>query len=162
MFLHLWYYLCMQMYKIGKVSELTGLSLRTIRYYDEQGLLTAKRTAGGQRYYTDQDIVYLKRIVELKGLDFSLEEIAKIIKLKASDSTGDERRAELLRQYRSKLSEDLERVRKLKIHIEELEWHVKQLEKAEGGFTSCPGASCVACEYKRKCIFFKDQEAKSQ
>ena len=148
----------MQKYKIGKVSELTGLSLRTIRYYDQEGLLNAKRTPGGQRYYTDQDVVYLKRIVELKGLDFSLDEISRIIKLKDSDSTGDERRAELLRQYRSKLSEDLERVNKIQRHIEELEWHVKQLEKAEGGFTSCPGALCVACEYKRKCIFFKGQD----
>ena len=152
----------MSKYKIGKVSKLTGLSLRTIRYYDEQGLLNAKRTAGGQRYYSDQDVVYLKRIVELKGLDFSLEEISRIIKLKDSDTSGDERRQELLRQYRSKFSEDLERMKKLQKHIEELEWHVKQLEMAEGSFTSCPGALCAACEYKKKCIFFREQEAKSQ
>ncbi len=152
----------MQRYKIGKVASITGLSLRTIRYYDEQGLLSAKRTAGGQRYYSDQDIVYLKRIVELKHLGFSLDEISKIIKLKGSDSSGDERREELLRQYRSKLSEDLERFKKLQSHIAELEWHVKQLEKAEGSFTSCPGSLCGACEYKKKCIFFKDQEAKHQ
>lgn len=152
----------MQIYRIGKVSELTGLSLRTIRYYEEQGLLSAKRSSGGQRYYTDQDIVYLKRIIELKELDFSLEEIKKIVKLKSIDQTGDERRRELLRQYRSKLSEDLEKKKKLESHIVELEWHVKQLEKAEGGFTSCPGILCVSCEYKRKCIFFRDQEANNQ
>ena len=149
----------MQKYKIGKVSELTGLSLRTIRYYDQEGLLSAKRNSGGQRYYTDQDIVYLKRIIELKDLDFSLDEISKIINLKDSDESGDERRAELLRQYRAKLSYDLERMQKLKSHIDELEWHVKQLEKAEGGFTSCPGARCAACEYKDKCIFFKEKES---
>lgn len=146
----------MQKYKIGAVATLTGLSLRTIRYYDEEGLLPAKRTSGGQRYYSDQDVVYLKRIIELKDLGFSLDEISKIVNLRASDSTGDERRAELLRQYRAKLSADLERVKKIQSHIDELEWHVRQLEKAEGGFTSCPGALCVACEYKSKCIFFKE------
>lgn len=151
----------MQRYKIGKVSELTGLSLRTIRYYEEQGLLSAKRTSGGQRYYTDQDIVYLKRIIELKELDFSLDEIKKIIKLKSVDVSGDERREELLRQYRSKLSADLERMKKLQAHIQEIEWHVKQLERAEGGFTSCPGPLCAACNYKSKCIFFRETEAKS-
>lgn len=152
----------MKMYRIGKISELTGLTLRTIRYYEEQGLLTARRTSGGQRYYTDQDVVYIKRIIELKELGFSIDEIKHIVKMKSIDESGDERRRELLRQYRSKLSEDLEKKKKLESHIQELEWHVQQLEKAEGGFTSCPGLLCVSCEYKKKCIFFRDEEARSQ
>ncbi len=152
----------MQRYKIGKIAELTGLTLRTIRYYEEEGLLSAKRTDGGQRYYSDQDIVYLKRIIELKELGFTLDEIKKIIRLKSSDSSGDERRKELLRQYRAKVSEDMEKIKKLQAHVDELDWHVKQLERAEGSFTSCPGSLCAACEYKSKCIFFRDPEANCQ
>ena len=72
-------------YRIGEVSEHTSLSLRTIRYYEEEGLITSHRSKGGQRWYTDQDIVYLKRIIELKGLGFSLSEIRRIIELKAED-----------------------------------------------------------------------------
>ena len=56
-------------YKIGQLAELTGLTQRTIRYYDELGLLkTSSRTQGGQRIYSDSDLLYIKRIMELKAL----------------------------------------------------------------------------------------------
>ncbi len=146
-------------YRIGEVSEHTSLSLRTIRYYEEEGLINSTRTKGGQRLYTDQDIVYLKRIIELKGLGFSLSEIRRIIELKAEDESGNKRRSELLSQYRKKLSEDKKKMDALQSHINELEWHIHQLEKAEDGFTSCPGSLCASCEYSARCIFFKDSQA---
>ncbi len=146
----------MKRYKIGEVSRLTGLTLRTIRYYGELGLLSEARTNGGQRYYSDSDLVYLKRIMELKFLGFSLEEISKIIKLKEEDKSGNKRRMELLTQYRSKLSQDIERMKILQEHIDELNWHIKQLEEAEDGFKACPGSLCASCEHKSRCIFFKE------
>ena len=148
-------------YRIGEVSEHTALSQRTIRYYEEEGLITSHRSSGGQRWYTDQDIVYLKRIIELKGLGFSLSEIRRIIELKAEDESGNKRRSELLAQYRKKLSEDRKKLEGLQGHIDELEWHIHQLEKAEDGFTSCPGSLCASCEYSSRCIFFKDLTARS-
>lgn len=146
----------MKRYRIGEISRLTGLTLRTIRYYEELGLLSGGRTDGGQRYFRDEDLVYLKRIIELKSLGFSLEEISKIIKLKEEDRSGNKRRIELLTQYRSKLSQDIERMRILQEHIDELNWHIKQLEGAEDGFKACPGSLCVSCEHKTRCIFFKE------
>ena len=137
-----------------RVLLLSGLTLRTIRYYWELGLLSESRSSGGQRYYTDQDLVYLKRIIELKDLGFTLDEIARIIRLKGEDQSGNKRRNELLAQYRSKLSQDLERSSVLQQHINEQKWHIDQLEKAEDGFTDCPGAACAGCEHKNRCIFF--------
>lgn len=145
----------MKRYRIGEIAKLSGLTLRTIRYYGELGLLPEFRTNGGQRYYSDQDLVYLKRIMELKGLGFSLEEIARIIRLKDGDQKGNRRRTELLAQYRSKLSQALGRMEALQSHIDELKWHIDQLESAEDGFTECPGAACAGCDHKAKCIFFK-------
>lgn len=145
----------MKRYKIGEIVALTALSLRTIRYYEEIGLISSKRTAGGQRYYSDESIVYLKRITELKNLGFSLDEIKRIINLKSEDESGNKSRDELLRQYRARYSKESERLENLKAHVAELEWHIHQLERAEDGFTSCPGAKCAACDYKNKCIFFK-------
>ncbi|MCR4676834.1 MAG: MerR family transcriptional regulator [Sphaerochaetaceae bacterium] len=146
----------MKRYRIGEISRLSGLTLRTIRYYGELGLLSEARSKGGQRYYTDEDLVYLKRIIELKSLGFSLEEIEKIIRLRSEDKSGNKRRTELLTQYRSKLSQDIERMKSLQSHIDELNWHIKQLEGAEDGFKSCPGSLCVSCEHKTKCIFFRE------
>lgn len=151
------YYWAMKRYKIGEISQLSGLTLRTIRYYEEMGLLSAGRTSGGQRFYSDQDLVYLKRIIELKSLGFSLEEISRIIRLKGSDESGNKRRNELLAQYRAKLSEDLERIAVIQSHVDELRWHIAQLESAEDGFTECPGAACAGCEHKERCVFFKEK-----
>ncbi len=146
-----------KMFRIGEISSLSGLTPRTIRYYMELGLLPEERSSGGQRNFTQNDLVYLKRIKELKALGFSLEEIGRIISLRKEDESGSLRRTELLRQYRGKLSDDLSRINTLKKHVEELEWHIKQLEEAEdGAFRECPGSSCITCLYRDKCVFFKD------
>lgn len=147
----------MRHYRIGEMASLSSLSERTIRYYEEQGLIKAGRSEGGQRWYTDEDLVYLRRIIELKGLGFSLAEIRRIFELKESDSSGNIRRKALLGEYRKKLDEDLRKLEALQQHIDELEWHIHQLEKAEDGFTECPGALCASCQYRARCTFFRSQ-----
>ena len=144
--------------RIGEIAAITGLTLRTIRYYEEEGLLSVKRSQRGQRWYTDEDVIYLRRIMELKGLGFSLEEIGRIIKLKDEDDKGDKRRAELLSAYRAKYSEAEERKKKIEAHMDELRWHIRQLESAENTFRECPGALCRSCRYKKRCSFFREQE----
>ena len=151
----------MRRYRIGEMASLSSLSERTIRYYEEQGLIKAGRSEGGQRWYTDEDLVYLRRIIELKGLGFSLVEIRRIFELKDSDRSGNLRRKALLSEYRKKLDEDLGKLEALQKHIDELEWHIHQLEKAEDGFTSCPGPLCASCEYSSRCIFFRDSPARN-
>lgn len=148
-----------KLFRIGEIAALSGLTQRTIRYYMELGLLPEERSSGGQRNFTNNDLVYLKRIKELKALGFSLEEIGKIISLRKEDESGNIRRTELLRQYRKKLSDDIAKVNDLKKHIGELEWHIKQLEEADDGtFRSCPGSSCITCLYRDKCIFFRSED----
>lgn len=145
----------MRTFRIGKLSSLSGLSERSIRYYEEQGLIKSQRTEGKQRLYTDQDLVYLKRIIELKALGFSILEIKKIFLLKVEDKNGNKRREELLLFYRKKMEEDEKKIEKLENHLAELEWRIHQLEQTEDGFTECPGLLCPSCNWKDKCIFFK-------
>ena len=67
---------------IGELAEKTGLSLRTIRHYDEIGLLKASgRTEGGFRLYTDEDRSRLILIRRMKPLGFSLEEMMALLKV---------------------------------------------------------------------------------
>jgi MerR family copper efflux transcriptional regulator len=64
------------MHHIGEVAEAIGLSLRSIRYYEETGLAPPSgRTAGGFRLYTEADIDRLRLIMVMKPLGFSLEEM---------------------------------------------------------------------------------------
>ena len=66
--------------QIGEVSERTGLSLRTIRYYEEVGLvIPSARSHGGFRLYTDSDIARLLLVKQMKPLDFSLEEMRDLL-----------------------------------------------------------------------------------
>ena len=147
----------MKRYRIGEIARLSSLTERTIRYYEEQGLIKARRSDGGQRWYTDEDLVYLKRIIELKGLGFSIQEIRRIFEMKDSDRSGNLRREALLSEYRKKLEADNRKLKEIQLHIDELEWHVHQLEKAEDGFTECPGALCVSCQYRSRCTFFRSE-----
>ncbi|MEU0316103.1 MerR family transcriptional regulator [Nocardioides sp. NPDC006273] len=61
--------------QIGEVAEQTGLSLRTIRYYEEMGLVVpTARSAGGFRLYAEENVARLQLIKRMKPLEFSLEE----------------------------------------------------------------------------------------
>jgi len=65
---------------IGELADATGLSLRTIRHYDEIGLLPATtRTEGGFRVYTQSDLERLLVIRSMKPLGFSLEQMAELL-----------------------------------------------------------------------------------
>ncbi|MBG6216437.1 DNA-binding transcriptional MerR regulator [Arthrobacter sp. CAN_A6] len=65
---------------IGELAERTGLSLRTIRHYDEVGILPATaRTEGGFRVYTEDDLERLMVIRRMKPLGFTLEEMTDLL-----------------------------------------------------------------------------------
>jgi DNA-binding transcriptional MerR regulator len=83
-------------YQIGYVADRVGLSLRTVRYYEEVGLVEPSgRTEGGFRLYTDDDIARLELVKQLKPLDFSLEELRELLdvrdRLERDDLSDDER-----------------------------------------------------------------------
>lgn len=67
-------------WQIGEVAELTGLSLRTIRYYEHVGLLAPPaRSSGGFRLYTAADVERLRLVKRMKPLEFTLEEMRGLL-----------------------------------------------------------------------------------
>jgi len=79
--------------QIGELAERTGLSLRTLRHYDEVGLLRASiRSEGGFRLYSADDLSRLLLIRRMKPLGFSLEEMSELLAvidaLDSEDDTG--------------------------------------------------------------------------
>ena len=145
-------------YRIGDIARKANVTVRTVRYYESLSLIKPSfRSQGGQRYYSEKDLVYLKRIIELKELDFSLDEIKKIINLKDVDKTGDRRRSELLHQYRKKLSVVLDKKVELEAKIDSINWHIRQLE-SNIDFRECPGKDCISCPFKEDCRFALDDD----
>jgi DNA-binding transcriptional MerR regulator len=73
---------------IGEVAERCGLSLRTVRYYEEQGLITpGGRSEGGFRLYTEEQVQRLLVIMQMKPLGFSVAEMRDL--LHALDTLAD-------------------------------------------------------------------------
>ncbi len=67
-------------WRIGELACAAGLTVRTLHYYDQLGLLSpVARTEGGHRCYTGGDVRRLHRIVALRSLGFSLEEIGALL-----------------------------------------------------------------------------------
>ncbi len=69
-------------YPIGEISRMVALSQRTIRYYEEIGLLhSVRRIENGKRVFTDDDVRRLKFINRLKVLGLSLAEMVELEKI---------------------------------------------------------------------------------
>ena len=93
--------------RIGEVAELTGTTARTIRYYEEIGLLPgpSDRALGKHRSYGEADVERVREILRLRDLlGLSLDELSKLLEAETA-------RAEIRRQYRQ--TEDPETQRRL-------------------------------------------------
>ena len=61
---------------VGEVAKKMGVTVRTLQYYDKEGLLSpTAESEGGRRLYTDKDLITLHQIISLKSLGFSLNDI---------------------------------------------------------------------------------------
>jgi len=96
-------------HKVGALARRTGLTVRTLHHWDRIGLLTpSQRTPSGHRLYGPDEILRLQRILSLRALDLSLEEIGRRL-----DSPG--------ASLASALEDHRDRVRRKKARLEDLE-----------------------------------------
>lgn len=113
--------------QIGEVAARTELSIRTLRHYDELGLVTpSARSVGGFRLYTGDDVDRLLVIRRMKPLGFTLSEMKEL--LAALDVLDDDAASPaartvaevVLRDYRVKVHDSAERLRRHLVYAEEL------------------------------------------
>jgi DNA-binding transcriptional MerR regulator len=110
--------------RIGEVAELAGTTVRTIRYYEEIGLLGSApdREQGKHRCYTQADVERVREIIRLRDLlGVSLEQLSELVEAETA-------RAEIRREYRE--TDNPERQRQL---LEQSQGHIAtQLELVRG------------------------------
>jgi len=108
-------------YQIGELANLSELSPRTIRYYEEIGLLNSvKRMEGGKRIYTDKDFQRLRFITRLKHLGLTLSEMLEledIYKIHQTNRKVLPRLLELLDSHAIKIDERINNLNKLRADI---------------------------------------------
>ena len=99
-----------ELFRIGEIAKRAGVTARTIRYYEELGLIdTPIRKGASHRLYTLKDLNALKRIKQLKNYGLTLSEIKEISDLAATDPTGQKGKAKLIASYIKKRQEALEK-----------------------------------------------------
>lgn len=106
------------MLQIGEVAERVGLSLRTVRYYEEMELLTpARRTEGGFRLYTEEEVERLDLIKQMKPLGFSVQEMRDLLAARDTlrddevDDAAAEQARERLKEFAAAAAESCEQLR---------------------------------------------------
>ena len=74
--------------KIGDVAQMLGTTPRTLRYYEEEGLIVSRRTEGGTRFYSQQDITRLRIILKLTKLGLPINDIKQLAITRTHCLTG--------------------------------------------------------------------------
>jgi DNA-binding transcriptional MerR regulator len=93
-----------ELLSIGQLAKQTGVSSRTIRYYEELGILPEpKRSPGGTRKYSPEYRFYLEGALALKELDFSLDEIRLLGRLALGRRLNQQERSHALKTVRQKM-----------------------------------------------------------
>ncbi len=102
-------------YRIGEIADLLGVTLRTLRFYEEKGLIEPRRSLGAHRHYAKADIIRLEFILTCRHIGLSVEATRAVL---AAIDQEPRSRAPLLT--------------KLKTRLAEIEADRKTLEEQEG------------------------------
>lgn len=112
---------------IQQTAETYGISTRTLRYYEEIGLLQPERSSGNQRKYSKADETRLKLILRGKKYGFSLEEIREMVLLFDEDRSGK-------KQLKRTIEYGEARVREIEASIQEFQALKREMEELLAGF----------------------------
>lgn len=107
-------------YMISELATEFEISPRTIRFYEEKGLISPERTKGNQRKYSRRDRARLKLILRGKRFGYSLDEIAEMIGMTDVNMSEAEQIEKSLAYGEKKLAEIRERIRELDLLQEDL------------------------------------------
>ncbi len=118
--------------KISRVSQLTGLSTHTLRYYEKIGLIDPViRAEDGHRYYSESDISWIEFLNRLRVTGMPISQMTTFADLRRKGGTTARERREMLEDFKDDL---YERLGELNKHLEAIEQkikHYKELEKIQ-------------------------------
>ncbi|HXP58187.1 MAG TPA: MerR family transcriptional regulator [Streptosporangiaceae bacterium] len=98
-----------RIWSIGEVSELTGLTTHTVRFYEQEGLFFApvRRNAAGRRVFTAEEVEWLKVCMRLRSSGMPLPAIRRYAELVLKGDGNEAERLELLREHEAKVQQQV-------------------------------------------------------
>ena len=116
--------------RIGELAQIAGVTPRTIRYYENLGLLSPNEREGkGFRYYSQTELAKLQKIDCLKSLGLTLEEITTVIDLYFEDATGIRGKQKVLEILQFHLQETDEKLAALGDFRSDLEANILKIQQ---------------------------------
>jgi DNA-binding transcriptional MerR regulator len=110
--------------RVGEVAERLGVSPRTIKYYEELGLVEPEaRSPGGFRLYGEEDVLRLERILRMKGIGYSLAAIRELLAVR--DAAREADKATILATVAERLKD---REREVTARIRRMQEDLKRAE----------------------------------
>ncbi len=108
-----------KIYSVSQLARELGVTPRTIRFYEDKGLITPQR-AGNTRVYAHRDRVRMILILRGKRMGFSLKEVKEFLDLYVVDHTQVEQMQHLLKKVRSRISLLEDQLQAVQTSLEEL------------------------------------------
>lgn len=115
--------------KIGELAELTGASVRSLRYYEQQGLIASERTSGGHRTFADNAVGRVQLIRELLAAGLPARSIAVLLQC---EDTG-QVTGTMIAEVRDRHAEITRRIGELGVARDRLAGILSTLDNAESG-----------------------------
>ncbi|WP_115717335.1 Zn(2+)-responsive transcriptional regulator [Gallaecimonas mangrovi] len=121
--------------KIGELAQATGVTVDTLRFWEKQGLLEAKRGENSYRYYDDSSVNTLHFILSMKSLGFSLEDIRELLDIRVdidSHTCGEVKAV-------------------VDAHLEQVQTRLVELQRIQSALFSLSNACCGGPEGATHC-----------
>lgn len=114
------------MYSVGQLAKRTGISIRTLHYYEKLGLLQPARNTNGYRQYGEADLMRLQQITVLKQMGFTLSRIGTTLgKMEADGANGTDVWNAALEQQLSVVKQKQEQLRSLELLLHSAQYAAK-------------------------------------
>lgn len=106
--------------RIGELAERTGVSVRSLRYYEEKGVLTPERTTGGYRVFTDADVATVGHVRTLLAAGLGMDLIGQIVGCLSGETLLLDDCRDRLSAERRRITDDMDRLTRTRSILDDL------------------------------------------
>ncbi|MDW7711769.1 MAG: MerR family transcriptional regulator [Deferrisomatales bacterium] len=133
--------------QIGEVARQAGVTVRTIRYYLEEGFLeAAERSPGGFYLFEDQAVETARYVQSLNDLGFPLKEIKALLQIRRDKATGDEAHGPVLQRLAEQRKRLVQRIQESSRLLGELDEAIDLVGQCRGCRKKPNRKNCRSCE----------------
>ncbi len=133
--------------QIKDIANQTGKTNRTLRFYEELGILEpASRTATGYRLYSEDAVLRIQWIDKLQEIGFTLPDIQKFVESFSSIESGPHMMDAIRKLYQQKLEETQAKILRLQALSEELNASIQYINICQGCEPTTSSSLCKGCK----------------